>query len=646
MTGTFPWGYFSAPDDSIPYESILMDHSIPQSASPAASFYSPFPPPVLQEYLNNDQRTAIFNADIPSSTALKYEFHTPQPVGITPVHRPPHARFASPISSSEPSSASGSAHSPPADAEYPSSPPEEVLISPYMRYNTQWTSQERSVHFGNMGPEACVNPVDVNSQQLDFGDNESDTFAFDFGRTPSWDSYSAPGQCDVEPTSYPQTVPVADASNKRMMSPEDNETPIKEEIEAKSLYPESPLGGDSDEEKTTLPLSPKRKADNDDEWKPSKKVKSSNGRPTARPRPRSTKSEPGSPKQPKKPNSKLNPEPTQPAPPATARPLPPRPSTVPKNPLYCREQGCPNAKHSYPDKAALDAHTKKKHTRPYICVFHFAGCDSTFASKNEWKRHVNSQHILLNYWLCQEDDCIKTCNGPSPVPTNSTAARGVASTSKSRPTNIPKGVPRENIPNGAIFNRKDLYTQHMRRMHMPEGLKKKIGTPGSGKKVPAVTASNTSAAQQWEDALRQFQEDALKERCKLPQDMTCPAPGCTTAFHGPEAWDQRMEHVARHLDAASQGKELPVEFGGEHDTCLTEWAGRGDVAIIAWVGGRWVLEKGTGATAQVRGKGEKGGILMSPVKSSHRSRGTQDVADEIVVGEEDDDLDAEGEPDI
>lgn len=31
--------------------------------------------------------------------------------------------------------------------------------------------------------------------------------------------------------------------------------------------------------------------------------------------------------------------------------------------------------------------------RPYVCVFNFAGCTSTFTSKNEWKRHVKSQHL-------------------------------------------------------------------------------------------------------------------------------------------------------------------------------------------------------------------------------------------------------------
>jgi hypothetical protein len=632
MSNSQQWSYPYPPGDPMDYGDLLLDQHMQQSAY----HFAP-----LQSFLDEGQRT-LFSADVPSHPALKLEYHNHPNVGITPVHRPAHARFASPISSSEPSSASGSAHSPPADTEDPSSPPAELLISPYTRpaaYNTIWGTHEHNLQFGNMGPDACVNPIQVNSQP-DFCDNETENINFDFRRTDSWDSYSAPSQCDAEPTSYPRTTSVADVPIKSMSSPEDTQPPIKEEIEA---YPESPLGGDSEDEHAIVPPLPKRKADNDDEWKPSKKGKSNSGRPTTRPHSRSNKSGTDSPK---KRNSRPNPEPTQLHKQHTVSPrrLPPQANNAPKHPLYCREQGCSTSKQSYPDKASLDAHTKKKHTRPYICVFHFAGCESTFASKNEWKRHVNSQHILLNYWLCQEDECSKTCNGPSPVPTNSTAARGVP-----KPNNVPKGVPRENVPNGAIFNRKDLYTQHMRRMHMPDDLKKKTGVTGNSKKAGPAAAANNTAVQQWEEDLSRFQEGAKRERCKLPESMTCPAQGCVAEFNNPEAWDQRMEHVARHLDAASQGREANVVFGGEHDTCLTEWAGREDVAIIERDGGRWVLAKGNTSTAQAKGRAEKGGVLMvaSPVRN--KSKLVVEIADEIVVGEEEDedgDLDAEGEPDI
>ncbi|KAK8213263.1 hypothetical protein M8818_002561 [Zalaria obscura] len=56
------------------------------------------------------------------------------------------------------------------------------------------------------------------------------------------------------------------------------------------------------------------------------------------------------------------------------------------------------------------------------------GCTSSFGTKNEWKRHVNTQHLRLDLWRC--DQCPERDNGPNE------------------------------------FNRKDLFVQHLRRMHV------------------------------------------------------------------------------------------------------------------------------------------------------------------------------------
>ncbi|RDW92260.1 hypothetical protein BP5796_01654 [Coleophoma crateriformis] len=42
----------------------------------------------------------------------------------------------------------------------------------------------------------------------------------------------------------------------------------------------------------------------------------------------------------------------------------------------------------------------KRHQRPYGCTD--ATCNKTFGSKNDWKRHENSQHLKLETWCCQE----------------------------------------------------------------------------------------------------------------------------------------------------------------------------------------------------------------------------------------------------
>ncbi|CCF45457.1 C2H2 finger domain-containing protein [Colletotrichum higginsianum] len=73
--------------------------------------------------------------------------------------------------------------------------------------------------------------------------------------------------------------------------------------------------------------------------------------------------------------------------------------------------------------------------------------------------------------------------------------------------------------------------------------------------------------------------------------MRCPAIDCKTEFKGVQAWDERMEHVARHLERAADGKEPTVQFGGENDHSLTDWASSLAVGVIAGsrVTGEWAL---------------------------------------------------------
>ncbi|KAH8671020.1 hypothetical protein BX600DRAFT_509731 [Xylariales sp. PMI_506] len=228
----------------------------------------------------------------------------------------------------------------------------------------------------------------------------------------------------------------------------------------------------------------------------------------------------------------------------------------------------------FTDESGLQKHIKQQHTRPFVCVFNWAGCDSTFASKNEWKRHVASQHLLLNYWLCQQEGCAKNSNsGPGSDKQSTTSSRNRASSDTIQPQINCAPV----LPSGVIFNRKDLYTQHVRRMHVPLNVKKQVKQK---KTVP-----------EWESHIRTLQSDALKLRCDLPDYMECPSSGCSTKFRGPTAWDDRMEHVARHLEkAATNSNEGHVQFGGPGDPTLTNWATRPDVAVVkAGAKGTWVL---------------------------------------------------------
>lgn len=42
----------------------------------------------------------------------------------------------------------------------------------------------------------------------------------------------------------------------------------------------------------------------------------------------------------------------------------------------------------------------KRHYKPYGCTF--SNCFKRFGSKNDWKRHENSQHYQLELWKCDE----------------------------------------------------------------------------------------------------------------------------------------------------------------------------------------------------------------------------------------------------
>jgi len=95
-------------------------------------------------------------------------------------------------------------------------------------------------------------------------------------------------------------------------------------------------------------------------------------------------------------------------------------------------------------KACWACHTSKTtystcslgKSRAFVCVFAFAGCSATFASKNEWKKHVSTQHLKLDRW---------------------NPAIGCASNPHFRDSQCRTST--------AEFNRKDPFMQHLQRMH-------------------------------------------------------------------------------------------------------------------------------------------------------------------------------------
>ncbi|RFU73217.1 zinc finger, c2h2 [Trichoderma arundinaceum] len=212
---------------------------------------------------------------------------------------------------------------------------------------------------------------------------------------------------------------------------------------------------------------------------------------------------------------------------------------------------CHKCKKNFSSRSSLEAHTGLEHPRPYICVFHYAGCTARFDAKNEWKRHVSTKHLGLKYWVCTEGKCADE-----------------RQSAFQRQAGLPS--------NGNIFNRKDLYTQHIRRMHF---------------NITGQSTTDYKGADARSDGMvKQMQEEALRVRCKLPTWMPCPVQSCDKEFVGSNAWDERMEHVAQqHFDNAAAGRELPVRFGGLHDNVLTQWAQRPDIRIVKRAETGWEL---------------------------------------------------------
>lgn len=181
------------------------------------------------------------------------------------------------------------------------------------------------------------------------------------------------------------------------------------------------------------------------------------------------------------------------------------------------EVQCDRCQELFKDHSSLRKHVASAHTRPFPCAFSFAGCSSTFGSKNEWKRHIASQHLCLQYYRCS--DCSQgSVDGK-----------------------------------GNEFNRKDLFTQHLRRMHAPVDVRK------------AIQKGNPKVETQWEGYVKEMQKSCCIVRRLPPQRSACPRPECDRLFDGRSAWDEWTEHVGRHMENG-EGDFLGV------DSLLISWA--------------------------------------------------------------------------
>ncbi|KAF4974063.1 hypothetical protein FZEAL_8996 [Fusarium zealandicum] len=483
----------------------------------------------IQRYLREPQ-TSFFDAPqtYPDQSAV---FAGPYPDLVSSISPYPPFRYDSPVSYQQSSAASGPQSPPLTDNDIyvdstqgPSTPPDVAIISPYIASRDSQSPRcalagLSSVHYGCVNPAAIQPSQDLLPVSVEFS---LDPVAGSDTITPTpfdHDNSSSPFSLLDSPSS------TVDSKSQTVMAyPELDDTEMDDKL-AEEVVTDDTLS---------------RTAEDDQEYKPPGRGKASraprNPSRHARQRRSSAASRDNSTKV-----SKACPQ--------------PRTKTVTTRRLLSSpvisDKACPHCEIPFSDQGSLQKHINAQHRRPFTCVFHFAGCDKIFANKNEWKRHVWAQHVSLHYWLC--------VNGPCGHGSNQNGGSSVAPT------------------HGRIFRRKDLFTQHIRRMHAPEEV---IKADKKEKNLPSAWVAKEKA----------MQAAAFRLRCELPTHMRCPAQGCHIEFNnGSKTWDNRMEHVAVHLERAASGEESPVLFGNAGDEALTDWASDLRVQVIERTRGGWKI---------------------------------------------------------
>ncbi|KAL2129881.1 hypothetical protein VTI74DRAFT_7173 [Chaetomium olivicolor] len=119
----------------------------------------------------------------------------------------------------------------------------------------------------------------------------------------------------------------------------------------------------------------------------------------------------------------------------------------------CHE--CPK---SFQRPCELKKH-QKRHLKPYSCTF--PKCDKKFGSKNDWKRHENSQHFQLEIWRCAEKIPVPP---PSSPPTTSTTPNNPTSSSSQPPQEQQPPISQE-TECGRVCHRRESLRSHLERDH-------------------------------------------------------------------------------------------------------------------------------------------------------------------------------------
>ena len=195
------------------------------------------------------------------------------------------------------------------------------------------------------------------------------------------------------------------------------------------------------------------------------------------------------------------------------------------------------------NQQSIRSRPSNSRTRPpglFPCLFVVYGCEREFSSKNEWKRHIQTQHVQLEYWRCIQ--CFERPSGDQ----------------------------------DKDFNRKDLFTQHILRMHSAQS-----------------EQPNARGGKSKSEAQRRY-EDTEAARCRRTMRQppeACRCILCEQSLSGPGSWEQCIDHIGRHLDTAA--KDGPTEMlnsrGWHVDTALQQYLQRENIVTLDAAGAYLVL---------------------------------------------------------
>jgi len=290
---------------------------------------------------------------------------------------------------------------------------------------------------------------------------------------------------------------------------------------------------------------------------------------------------------------------------------PPRPKQPKKGPIFARALSSTSTRPI--DKA----------DRTFPCTFHHFGCTAEFPNKNEWKRHVACQHLQLGYYRCDLDGC----NPDHPSGSSKSTRHYPSRTLTKKITTKLEFADDVDLNNADAtqegeeilliyndFNRKDLFTQHARRMHGPS-------------RNPALCTTTNKrgvcVASKDDEVAFERQLDAIRARCwnirrRAPARSTCGF--CRQVFdaeysthhagesHGPEekAWEERMEHVGWHYEKDAGARPDSEEI----DDDLVHWGLATGVLCRLDDGRPWLV-----SVEAPCGEGEESGVKMDNEKA-------------------------------